>query len=123
MTFSGALVCAISAFKEDTPLIKFVHLGWQTLTDLNDFITPSQACIKPVEQTNAPVKQVREVGLAEVSSLPHDFFFVPTECVGMSRRKSLLIQVGLIMRCRRVMPRSIIRRRPVIINCIRRRLA
>ncbi|KZT08297.1 iron hydrogenase [Laetiporus sulphureus 93-53] len=30
MTFSGAL----------------------TLTDLNDFITPSQACIKPVEQTN-----------------------------------------------------------------------
>jgi hypothetical protein len=27
----------------------------QTLTDLNDFITPSQACIKPVEQLNAPV--------------------------------------------------------------------
>ncbi len=26
----------------------------QTLTDLNDFITPSQACIKPVEQTNKP---------------------------------------------------------------------
>ncbi|OBZ67264.1 Cytosolic Fe-S cluster assembly factor NAR1 [Grifola frondosa] len=24
----------------------------KTLTDLNDFITPSQACIKPVEQTN-----------------------------------------------------------------------
>ncbi|KAI9463653.1 iron hydrogenase [Lactarius psammicola] len=32
MTFSGAL----------------------TLTDLNDYITPSQACIKPVEQSNAP---------------------------------------------------------------------
>ncbi|KAK7057177.1 iron hydrogenase [Favolaschia claudopus] len=27
--------------------------GALTLTDLNDFITPSQACIKPVEQTNA----------------------------------------------------------------------
>ncbi|KAH8119419.1 iron hydrogenase [Phellopilus nigrolimitatus] len=27
-----------------------------TLTDLNDFITPSQACIKPVEQSNAPEK-------------------------------------------------------------------
>ncbi|KAF4563299.1 Cytosolic Fe-S cluster assembly factor nar1 [Pleurotus pulmonarius] len=26
--------------------------GALTLTDLNDFITPSQACIKPVEQTN-----------------------------------------------------------------------
>ncbi|KAL5507313.1 NAR1 [Sanghuangporus vaninii] len=25
-----------------------------TLTDLNDFITPSQACIKPVEQSNGP---------------------------------------------------------------------
>jgi hypothetical protein len=32
----------------------------QTLTDLNDFITPSQACIKPVEQTNAPPKQEQE---------------------------------------------------------------
>ncbi|KAI0277631.1 iron hydrogenase [Russula aff. rugulosa BPL654] len=32
MTFSGAL----------------------TLTDLNDYITPSQACIKPLEQSNAP---------------------------------------------------------------------
>ncbi|KZT71034.1 iron hydrogenase [Daedalea quercina L-15889] len=28
--------------------------GALTLTDLNDFITPSQACIKPVEQTNRP---------------------------------------------------------------------
>ncbi|RDX50040.1 hypothetical protein OH76DRAFT_477495 [Lentinus brumalis] len=28
--------------------------GALTLTDLNDFITPSQACIKPVEQTNKP---------------------------------------------------------------------
>jgi hypothetical protein len=31
----------------------------QTLTDLNDFISPSQACIKPVEQTNPePQKQL-----------------------------------------------------------------
>ncbi|KAI0785647.1 iron hydrogenase [Abortiporus biennis] len=28
--------------------------GALTLTDLNDFITPSQACIKPVEQSNKP---------------------------------------------------------------------
>ncbi|KAG9316353.1 iron hydrogenase [Chiua virens] len=41
MTFSGAL----------------------TLTDLNDFITPSQACIKPVEQLNAP-EIVKEAGSA-----------------------------------------------------------
>jgi hypothetical protein len=39
------------------------------LTDLNDFISPSQACIKPVQQTNAPVKQQQEVGAAEVSSI------------------------------------------------------
>ncbi|KAJ8456883.1 hypothetical protein ONZ51_g11857 [Trametes cubensis] len=31
--------------------------GALTLTDLNDFITPSQACIKPVEQTNKPEPQ------------------------------------------------------------------
>ncbi|KAI8969567.1 iron hydrogenase [Trametes punicea] len=31
--------------------------GALTLTDLNDFITPSQACIKPVEQTNKPESQ------------------------------------------------------------------
>ncbi|KAI0699233.1 iron hydrogenase [Cytidiella melzeri] len=37
--------------------------GALTLTDLNDFITPSQACIKPVEQTNAPAKHQDE-GLA-----------------------------------------------------------
>ncbi|THH27732.1 hypothetical protein EUX98_g6462, partial [Antrodiella citrinella] len=28
--------------------------GALTLTDLNDFITPAQSCIKPVEQTNKP---------------------------------------------------------------------
>ncbi|KAH9935350.1 iron hydrogenase [Fomitopsis serialis] len=31
--------------------------GALTLTDLNDFITPSQACIKPVEQTNKPAEK------------------------------------------------------------------
>ncbi|KAI0633266.1 iron hydrogenase [Trametes polyzona] len=31
--------------------------GALTLSDLNDFITPSQACIKPVEQTNKPEPQ------------------------------------------------------------------
>ncbi|KAL0955919.1 hypothetical protein HGRIS_002110 [Hohenbuehelia grisea] len=36
--------------------------GALTLTDLNDFITPSQACIKPVEQTNPA--QAKEAGAA-----------------------------------------------------------
>ncbi|TCD71220.1 Cytosolic Fe-S cluster assembly factor nar1 [Steccherinum ochraceum] len=36
--------------------------GALTLTDLNDFITPSQACIKPVEQTNKP--EEKEPGAA-----------------------------------------------------------
>ncbi|KAI0308014.1 iron hydrogenase, partial [Multifurca ochricompacta] len=30
-----------------------------TLTDLNDYITPSQACIKPLEQSNAPKSQIQ----------------------------------------------------------------
>ncbi|KIJ18899.1 ferredoxin hydrogenase [Paxillus involutus ATCC 200175] len=37
--------------------------GALTLTDLNDFITPSQACIKPVEQLNAP-EDTKEPGAA-----------------------------------------------------------
>ena len=41
----------------------------QTLTDLNDYITPSQACIKPVEHTNAP--KVRTPGDAAVCADCH----------------------------------------------------
>ncbi|EIW83209.1 iron hydrogenase [Coniophora puteana RWD-64-598 SS2] len=37
--------------------------GALTLTDLNDFITPSQACIKPVEQLNKP-EEILEPGAA-----------------------------------------------------------
>ncbi|KAF9566761.1 iron hydrogenase [Agrocybe pediades] len=37
--------------------------GALTLTDLNDFITPAQACIKPVEQKD-PVPQERDSGAA-----------------------------------------------------------
>ncbi|KAI0344850.1 iron hydrogenase [Trametopsis cervina] len=37
--------------------------GALTLTDLNDFLSPAQACIKPVEQTNAPANHPDE-GLA-----------------------------------------------------------
>lgn len=40
--------------------------GALTLTDLNDFITPSQACIKPVEEVKS-VERVREPGAAAVS--------------------------------------------------------
>ncbi|KAF8906529.1 iron hydrogenase [Gymnopilus junonius] len=38
--------------------------GALTLTDLNDFINPSQACIKPVEQKDAPRSQEKEAGAA-----------------------------------------------------------
>ncbi|KAG2148505.1 iron hydrogenase [Suillus cothurnatus] len=37
--------------------------GALTLTDLNDFLTPSQACIKPVEQVNEP-QEIIEPGAA-----------------------------------------------------------
>ncbi|KAF8798712.1 iron hydrogenase [Phlegmacium glaucopus] len=42
-----------------------VFSGALTLTDLNDFISPSQACIKPVEQTNA---EPEEKGLGAAST-------------------------------------------------------
>ncbi|KAG9009617.1 Cytosolic Fe-S cluster assembly factor nar1 [Tulasnella sp. JGI-2019a] len=38
--------------------------GALTLTDLNDFITPSQACIKPVEQVLVPEVEVQLPGAA-----------------------------------------------------------
>lgn len=41
----------------------------QTLTDLNDFLTPSQVCIKPVEQENEP-EVSKEPGGATVCSRP-----------------------------------------------------
>ena len=60
MTFSGALVSLLGILR---PLTRIDFL-LQTLTDLNDYITPSQACIKPVQQTNAP--KVRAPGDAAV---------------------------------------------------------
>lgn len=39
--------------------------GALTLTDLNDFITPAQACIKPVEQSNANLSVEKEAGTAD----------------------------------------------------------
>ena len=38
----------------------------QTLTDLNDYITPSQACIKPVEQIGGSSNNTPEPGAASV---------------------------------------------------------
>jgi len=52
MTFSGALVSLSRSSTSPSSVDLPLHL--QTLTDLNDYITPSQACIKPVEHTNAP---------------------------------------------------------------------
>ncbi|KAJ3495201.1 hypothetical protein NLJ89_g10667 [Agrocybe chaxingu] len=43
--------------------------GALTLTDLNDFITPSQACIKPIEQKGRPNTQEREPGAASTEIL------------------------------------------------------
>jgi hypothetical protein len=52
-----------------TPRIHYLLLNSplesQTLTDLNDFITPSQACIKPVQQVS--VETSRELAPASVS--------------------------------------------------------
>jgi hypothetical protein len=64
MAFSGALVCPKYASYD----FFFAHsLVGQTLTDLNDFITPSQACIKPVEQLK-PQEVAKEPGGASVST-------------------------------------------------------
>ena len=48
--------------------------GALTLTDLNDFITPSQACIKPVEEVKS-VEHVKQPGSAAVST----FFVVSAD--------------------------------------------
>ena len=53
--------------------ISFKTEKLQTLTDLNDFITPSQACIKPVEQTNKP--EPHDPGAAFVSIPLYKFPF------------------------------------------------
>jgi hypothetical protein len=50
MAFSGALVSDWSAFYG--PYGSGHSLHFQTITDLDDFLTPSQACIIPVRQTN-----------------------------------------------------------------------
>jgi hypothetical protein len=50
MAFSGALVSDWSAlYDPHCPRHSSHH---QTITDLDDFLTPSQACIIPVRQTN-----------------------------------------------------------------------
>lgn len=64
MAVSGALVCLyiLTCYHLDsqgTPIC-------QTLIDLNDFITPSQACIKPVEQVKS-AEEIAKPGDALVS--------------------------------------------------------
>ncbi|TFK54222.1 iron hydrogenase [Heliocybe sulcata] len=70
MTFSGAL----------------------TLTDLNDYITPSQACIKPVEQLN-PINEVQKDPGAASTAIRIDssgsYYEVPTESTAISSAKKL----------------------------------
>ena len=44
--------------------------GFKTLTDLNDYITPSQACIKPVEQVGGSSSNVKDPGAASVRYVP-----------------------------------------------------
>jgi hypothetical protein len=69
MTFSGALVC----YKIHVSFFIIESSQSQTLTDLNDFITPSQACIKPVQQSNAEVTP-NGLGTASVSRLDMHYF-------------------------------------------------
>ena len=79
--------------------------GWlylKTLTDLNDFITPSQACIKPVEQTNKPKAEEKEAGAASVRV----YYIIVTlwmliayyMSLGMTRQRSSLTRAGPIMK-------------------------
>lgn len=46
--------------------ISMTFSGALTLTDLNDFITPSQTCIKPVEEVKPPGRE-RNPAAATVS--------------------------------------------------------
>jgi hypothetical protein len=62
---------------------------FQTLADLNDYITPSQACIKPLEQSNAP--KARTPGDAAVRIDDDDGRHTPT----ISRE--LLLIMGCIV--------------------------
>ena len=71
----------------------------QTLTDLNDFITPSQACIKPVEQTNKPEPQ--DAGAAAVCSCRPSAYSVFANLID-GRRKFKSIQAGPTTKSRRV---------------------
>ena len=64
----------------------------QTLTDLNDFITPSQACIKPVEQVNKPEPQ--DAGAAAVRLNYHSFAHTSSNLID-GRPKSKSIRPGL----------------------------
>ncbi|KXN90594.1 Cytosolic Fe-S cluster assembly factor NAR1 [Leucoagaricus sp. SymC.cos] len=51
-------------FSFPTPRSQVVDHGVFRCFNLNDFITPSQACIKPVEQTNKPAEKQKDVGAA-----------------------------------------------------------
>jgi hypothetical protein len=68
MTFSGALVSLLFSPFLTSDLRHELILLAQTLTDLNDYITPSQACIKPVVQSNA-IPKARGPGDAAVRVL------------------------------------------------------
>jgi hypothetical protein len=60
MAFSGALVSLTVVMRSQCLLYRRICLLTpvpQTITDLDDFLTPSQACIIPVRQTNKPASQ------------------------------------------------------------------
>ena len=64
-----SLLCAFRDRRASDSLAQttMAFSGALTLTDLNDFITPSQASIKPVEQANA--NPAHDVAVAEVRCL------------------------------------------------------
>ncbi|EJU04268.1 iron hydrogenase [Dacryopinax primogenitus] len=71
--------------------------GALTLTDLNDFINPSQACIKPVEQFNKPVAEPGAAATQIEVDAQGGYYEVAQGAVGSSgsRKKLETAQISL----------------------------
>jgi hypothetical protein len=102
MTFSGALV-GFSACRLGSEL----KLWKQTLTDLNDFITPSQACIKPVEQVKPKILRDKEPGAANSEILidGNGAYYEFSQDAGPGRKlEQAQISLNDCLACRCVVP-------------------
>ncbi|KZT57750.1 hypothetical protein CALCODRAFT_404807, partial [Calocera cornea HHB12733] len=64
--------------------------GALTITDLNDFINPSQACIKPVEQFNKPEAAVPGAAATQIEvDAQGGYFEVSQGATGAGNKKRL----------------------------------